>query len=299
MPWSRSRRCTAASRTRLSLPPTRSIVRDHDALRRLCDVDAPGARLCGGRPGVRAGVARMWCGQRLEIVTSVPPAGMSPQRPLAELEAATPSGAVDDAHAGVTGDTIAKVLFTSGSTGRPKGVINTQRMLCANQEQIRTVLAFLADAPPVLCDWLPWNHTFGGNHNFGIVLYNGGTLYIDEGRPVPGQWHARWPTCARSRRPRTSTCRGDSRCCCRRCAHDADFRRAVLQPPAAALLCRRRPAAGDRRRDAGARGRDAAASAVPWITGLGATESAPFARVHRRAAFDARRTSACPCQASS
>ena len=80
---------------------------------------------------------------------------------------------------------------------------------------LRTVLAFLADAPPMLCDWLPWNHTFGGNHNFGIVLYNGGTLYIDEGRPVPDGFG---PTIAqparRGARPRTSTCRADSRCCC-------------------------------------------------------------------------------------
>ena len=84
-------------------------------------------------------------------------------------------------------DTIAKILFTSGSTGTPKGVINTQRMLCSNQEMIRTVLPFLADEPPVLCDWLPWNHTFGGNHNFGLVLYNGGTLYIDDGQADAGR----------------------------------------------------------------------------------------------------------------
>jgi feruloyl-CoA synthase len=92
---------------------------------------------------------------------------------------------VDEAHAGVDADTIAKILFTSGSTGKPKGVINTQRMLCANQEQLRTVMTFLRDEPPVLCDWLPWNHTFGGNHNFGLALYNGGTLYLDDGRPTP------------------------------------------------------------------------------------------------------------------
>jgi feruloyl-CoA synthase len=97
---------------------------------------------------------------------------------------------VDEAHARVTGDTVAKILFTSGSTGRPKGVINTQRMLCSNQEQLRSVFLFLQDAPPVLCDWLPWNHTAGGNHNFGIVLYNGGTLYIDEGKPTAANFGA-------------------------------------------------------------------------------------------------------------
>jgi feruloyl-CoA synthase len=91
---------------------------------------------------------------------------------------------VDDAALQVGPDTIAKVLFTSGSTGHPKGVINTQRMLCANQEQLLAVMQFLGDEPPVLCDWLPWNHTAGGNHNFGIVLYNGGTMYIDDGKPV-------------------------------------------------------------------------------------------------------------------
>ena len=91
---------------------------------------------------------------------------------------------VDEAHARVTPDTIAKILFTSGSTGAPKGVITTQRMLCSNQQMLQTVMGFLTDEPPVLCDWLPWNHTFGGSHNFGIALYNGGTLYIDEGKPT-------------------------------------------------------------------------------------------------------------------
>jgi len=104
---------------------------------------------------------------------------------FADLEATRATSAVDDANARVGPDTTAKILFTSGSTGRPKGVVNTQRMLCANQEMIRSVLVFLTEEPVVLCDWLPWNHTAGGNHNFGLVLFNGGTLYIDEGRPIP------------------------------------------------------------------------------------------------------------------
>jgi feruloyl-CoA synthase len=99
---------------------------------------------------------------------------------------AGPSASVDAAHACTGGDTIAKLLFTSGSTGLPKAVIHTQRMWCANQQMLVQALPFLAQMPPVLVDWLPWHHTAGGSHNTGIVIYNGGTLYIDEGRPVPG-----------------------------------------------------------------------------------------------------------------
>ena len=105
--------------------------------------------------------------------------------PFAALLATPPTPAVDAAHASVGPDTIAKFLFTSGSTKLPKGVINTQRMLCANQQMIRQCFPALGEEPPVLVDWLPWNHTFGGNHNVGIVIYNGGTLYIDEGKPTP------------------------------------------------------------------------------------------------------------------
>jgi feruloyl-CoA synthase len=92
---------------------------------------------------------------------------------------------VDAAIAATGPDTIVKFLFTSGSTKLPKAVINTQSMWCANQQQMAQSMPVLAEEPPVLVDWLPWNHTFGGNHNFGLVIYNGGTLYIDEGKPVP------------------------------------------------------------------------------------------------------------------
>jgi feruloyl-CoA synthase len=102
------------------------------------------------------------------------------------LLAPTATDAADAAHARTGPDTIAKFLFTSGSTGTPKAVINTQRMCCANQAMILSQLAFFADEPPVIVDWAPWHHTAGGNHNFGFVLYNGGTLYIDEGKPTPG-----------------------------------------------------------------------------------------------------------------
>jgi len=99
---------------------------------------------------------------------------------------ATPE--VDRAHDKVGPDTVAKLLFTSGSTGTPKGVMNTQRMLCSNQEQIGSAFEFLRDQPPVLCDWTPWNHTFGGNHDIGVTLYYGGSLYIDAGMPTTARF---------------------------------------------------------------------------------------------------------------
>ena len=89
------------------------------------------------------------------------------------------------AHATVGPDTVAKLLLTSGSTSAPKAVETTQRMMTTNQAQIAGALPFLADHPPVLVDWLPWNHVFGGSHNFNLVLANGGTLYIDDGKPLP------------------------------------------------------------------------------------------------------------------
>ncbi|HEX6255527.1 MAG TPA: feruloyl-CoA synthase [Euzebyales bacterium] len=101
------------------------------------------------------------------------------------LAATTVTDDVGRAAASVGPDTVAKILYTSGSTGRPKGVVNTHRMLCANMQQLRQVWPFLEDTPPVLLDWMPWNHTFGGNHDTNMVLRFGGSLYIDDGRPTP------------------------------------------------------------------------------------------------------------------
>jgi feruloyl-CoA synthase len=95
------------------------------------------------------------------------------------------TSSVDEAFEKVKAETVAKILFTSGSTGLPKGVINTQKMWCANLQQITQMFPFMETESPTFIDWLPWNHTFGGNHNFGLALYNGGTLFIDEGKPTP------------------------------------------------------------------------------------------------------------------
>ena len=106
--------------------------------------------------------------------------------PVAELLEANPGSNLEVAFSRLKPDTVAKILFTSGSTGTPKGVINTHRMLCSNQQSWAQLWPFLEDKPPVLVDWLPWNHTFGGNACFNMVLRNGGTLYIDGGKPAPG-----------------------------------------------------------------------------------------------------------------
>lgn len=107
-----------------------------------------------------------------------------PSTLFSELAATAATPAVDTAMAATGPDTIVKFLFTSGSTKLPKAVINTHRMLCANQQQVAQSMTVMADGPLVLVDWLPWSHTFGGNQNFGMVLYHGGSMYIDDGKPT-------------------------------------------------------------------------------------------------------------------
>ncbi|HEY0717355.1 MAG TPA: AMP-binding protein, partial [Streptosporangiaceae bacterium] len=162
---------------------------DHDRLRQIAALTGPGA--------VFADHGRRFAAA-LDTVTAGVPAGRAPlpvivstgrrdgATALSDLLATSPGPAVAAASAAVGPDGLAKILFTSGSTGAPKGVLNTHRMLAANQQMIRQVWPFLGAEPPVIVDWLPWSHTFGGNHNLNMVLTNGGTLYIDAGRPAPG-----------------------------------------------------------------------------------------------------------------
>ena len=126
----------------------------------------------------------------VELVTKDSVPGTGGASDFAELAATTCTSDVDDALSRIGPDTVAKILFTSGSTDLPKGVINTHGMLCSNQQALAQVYPFITQRPPILVDWLPWNHTFGGNHNFNLVLRNGGTLYIDAGKPAPGMFEA-------------------------------------------------------------------------------------------------------------
>ncbi len=163
--------------------PAYSLVsQDFGKLRHILGQLTPGLVFASG-PQYGKAIAAVVPAERPVVLTEGTIEGR-PTTSFAELLATKPTAAVDAAHAKVGPDTIAKFLFTSGSTKLPKGVINTQRMLCANQQMIRQCFPALAEEPPVLVDWLPWNHTFGGNHNVGLVIYNGGTLYVDEGKPT-------------------------------------------------------------------------------------------------------------------
>ncbi len=161
------------------------VSKDFAKLRAIADLVEPGLIYAGNGARYRGAIEAIGASRAEIAVSADPPAGLRvtefgwllDHEPVSELE---------DIEAAVGPDTVAKILFTSGSTGEPKGVVNTQRMLVSNQESLALIWPFLTRRPPVLVDWPPWNHTFGGNHNLNMVLRNGGTLFIDEGRPVPG-----------------------------------------------------------------------------------------------------------------
>jgi len=157
---------------------------DFGKLRAIIDLLTPGLVFANdGGPFARA--LYQTVPDDIELVVTRNPLGDRPTALFADLTGADDDAGVAAAHAKVTPDTIAKFLFTSGSTGSPKAVVNTQRMLCANQAMLAAGFCFVADQPPVVVDWLPWSHTFGSNHNFNMVLVNGGSLYIDDGNPTP------------------------------------------------------------------------------------------------------------------
>jgi feruloyl-CoA synthase len=154
---------------------------DHARIKAIADLIAPGAVFADD--AVRFAPA-------LDALSAVPAIISQGIRTgadrLADLTGSRPGPEIEAAFGRLAPDAIAKILFTSGSTGTPKGVLNTHRMLAANQQMMRQAWPFLTAERPVIVDWLPWSHTFGGNHNLNMIITAGGSLYVDAGRPVPG-----------------------------------------------------------------------------------------------------------------
>lgn len=166
------------------ISPAYSLIsQDHSKLKYIADLLKPGLVYAadGSRFANALVIPEL---ARVEVINSTNP--IAGAATFDSLLKTVPGPEVENAFAGVRPGSVAKILFTSGSTDMPKGVVNTQKMLCSNQQAIRQCWPFLLESHPVLVDWLPWNHTFGGNHNFNMVLRHGGTLYIDDGKPVPG-----------------------------------------------------------------------------------------------------------------
>ena len=177
--------CLVAGVPYVPTSPAYSLIsQDFDKLRHVLKTVTPG--LVFAADAARYGKAiTSAVGADVEVVLTSGALDGRASLAFAELVATPATAQVETATAATGPDTIVKFLFTSGSTKLPKAVINTQSMWCANQQQMAQSMPVLLQEPLVLVDWLPWNHTFGGNHNFGMVLYHGGTLYIDDGKPTP------------------------------------------------------------------------------------------------------------------
>lgn len=161
------------------------VSKDHGKLKDIAATLRPGAIFAQDGAAFAGAFASLAAAGRTVIARDAPPAGAVQFDALLSGDPAL----ADRARARLTGDTVVKYLFTSGSTGTPKAVINTNTMICAMQAMVRDCYRFLEKSPPVVLDWAPWNHTAGGNKVFYLVLSNGGTFYIDDGRPVPGKFH--------------------------------------------------------------------------------------------------------------
>ncbi len=164
-------------------PPYSLVSVDYDKLKHVLKTVTPGLVFAQDERYAKAISATV--GADTEVVLHEGAVAGRSVTTFAQLCATPATDAVDRASAATGPDTIVKFLFTSGSTKLPKAVINTNRMCCANQQQMSQSMPVLREQPLVLVDWLPWNHTFGGNHNFGMVIFHGGTLYIDDGKPTP------------------------------------------------------------------------------------------------------------------
>jgi feruloyl-CoA synthase len=154
---------------------------DHGKLRDIAALLNPGLVFADDGAAFGPALAALAAPGRRVVTLSGGPAGAIP---FADL-CATPPGGADAAQAATGPDTVVKYLFTSGSTGAPKAVVNTHGMISSNQAMVRDCYRFLTDAPPVILDWAPWNHTAAGNKVFHMALTNGGTYHIDDGRPGP------------------------------------------------------------------------------------------------------------------
>ena len=158
---------------------------DHAKLKHIAALLTPGLIYVADTGPFAKALAALDFG-KTELVASRNGANIDGVTSFADMAQSRAGPALQKAVAAIGADTIAKFLFTSGSTDLPKGVINTHGMLAANQQQLAQIWPFVEEAPLVLLDWLPWNHTFGANHNFNLVLRHAGTLFIDGGRPLPG-----------------------------------------------------------------------------------------------------------------
>ncbi|MED5408654.1 MAG: feruloyl-CoA synthase [Pseudomonadota bacterium] len=157
---------------------------DHQRLKALFELCSPGLVYVSDSGPFAPALAALPLADT-ELVTGANSGAGPSATAFSDLLATPAEGAVNRAFDAVGPETVAKILFTSGSTGVCKGVINTHRMLCSNQKSLALVWPFIEKTRPLLLDWLPWNHTFGGNHNFTLVLRNGGVMYIDAGKPLP------------------------------------------------------------------------------------------------------------------